>query len=327
MGWLRGVLSVWLVCTALPVQTQPATVDELLAAVVGVQATVPATARTAGFLGTERSGSGVVIADDGLTLTIGYLIMEAASAELELADGSTVPAQIVAYDHDTGLGLLRPLQAIAVTPIPLGDSATLKPEDRVLVATVGGRDRVRPAVVVARREFAGYWEYLLEDAIFTTPPYPAFGGAALIGPNGDLLGIGSLAVGDALEGATPLPGNLFIPINALKPILADLLEHGRTPGPARPWLGLYVEEWRGHLLIDRVAEDSPADKAGITADALIVRVAGQPVTTLAGFYRQVWAQGEAGVKITLTLLSGGELRDVTVTSGDRLAWLRLKPNY
>lgn len=296
-----------------------------LNAVVGVRATVPSTARSAETLGQERAGGGVVIDSDGLVLTIGYLIMEAAQTEIVEQDGRVVPADVVAYDYDTGFGLLRPLARLTATPIELGDSTALPEKTRVLVA---GPDGPSPALVVSRREFAGYWEYLLPDAIFTSPPYRSFGGAALIGADGRLLGIGSLIVADAASSGEQLPGNMFVPISALKPIMGDLLREGRSAKAPRPWLGLYAQELRGHVFISRVAPDGPAAKAGVAANAVVTAVGGKPVSSLAEFYRAIWSLGEAGVEVPLTLLEStlGE-REVVVTSGNRYDYLQLNPTY
>lgn len=296
-----------------------------LDAVVGVRAKVPPSARTAQTLGGEREGGGVVIGEDGLVLTIGYLIMEAVQTEIVEQDGSVVPADVVAYDYDTGFGLLRPLTKLDATPIALGDSTQLPEETKVLVV---GPDGPSAAMVVSRREFAGYWEYLLPDAIFTAPPYRSFGGAALIGADGRLLGIGSLIVADAAEPGETFPGNMFVPISALPPIMEDLLREGRSAKPSRPWLGLYTQELRGHVLINRVAPDGPAAQAGIAANAIITEVGGRSVSSLAEFYRAVWALGNAGVEVPLTLLDSRlGTRQVTVTSGDRYDYLKLNPSY
>ncbi|MGF1612065.1 MAG: S1C family serine protease [Kiloniellales bacterium] len=305
----------------------PAAAANPLEAIVGVRATIPSDARTAGTLGTERQGSGVVIDDDGLVLTIGYLIMESDSVELSLADGRTVPADIVAYDYDSGFGLLRPLARLGTTPAVLGDSGALQEQTPVLVASFGGNAATTAAFVVSRREFAGYWEYLLDSAIFTTPPHGEFGGAALLDRHGTLLGIGSLIVGDAAGGSDPLPGNMFVPIDILKPILPDLLAHGRAQAVSRPWLGVYTEEYRGHLFVRRVAPEGPAAQAGLVVGDLIVAVAGAPVGGQADFYRKLWALGEAGTAVPLTLLRRDGLTDITVKSGNRYRYLKLDRTY
>jgi S1-C subfamily serine protease len=298
-----------------------------LDAVVGVRAVIPEDAHTAEVLGTARAGSGVVIAADGLVLTIGYLILEAIETEILLAGGRVVPAEVVAYDYDTGFGLLRALGPLAVAPIELGRSAELGERDEVLVAGFGSPRPVIGAVVVSRRDFAGYWEYLLPDAIFTAPPHPAFGGAALVGPDGRLLGIGSLVVGDAAEPNVHLPGNMFLPIDALEPIFEELLEHGRSRAPPRPWLGLYSEDLRGRVFVNRVAPGGPAAQAGIAAHDIIVAVGGEPVRGMADFYRKLWALGPAGVAVPLTLLSAEGIKETTVESADRYDFLKLKSSY
>ncbi len=297
-----------------------------LDAVVGVRAEIYDDARTAGVLGTAREGSGVVIGGDGLVLTIGYIILEAERAELVLPSGDIVPAEVVAYDYDSGFGLLKALAPLGIEPVGLGASGRLAEEDQVLVASFGGPAATSAAYVVSRRDFAGYWEYLLPGAIFTAPPHRAFGGAALFGGDGRLLGIGSLAVGDAVEGAG-LPGNMFVPIDALKPILGELLENGRRGGPARPWLGLYTEELRGRLFVNRVAPEGPAAAAGLEEQDIVLGVAGKPVASQADFYRKVWALGAAGVEVPLTVLRGNQVAEIAVASGDRYDYLKLGTSY
>lgn len=314
-----------IIAAAVPPAAAQSVSPNPLNAVVGVRAKVPASARTAQTLGAEREGGGVVIGEDGLVLTIGYLIMEAVETEIVEQDGSVVPADVVAYDYDTGFGLLRPLAKLDATPIELGDSSNLPEETRVLVA---GPDGPSPAMVVSRREFAGYWEYLLPDAIFTSPPYRSFGGAALIGSDGRLLGIGSLIVGDARRPGEQLPGNMFVPISALKPIMDDLLRDGRSAKSARPWLGLNTQELRGHVLISRVTPGGPAEQAGVPANAIVMAVGNRKVSSLAEFYKAIWALGQPGVQVPLTLLdSSAGYREVVVTSGDRYDYLNLDPTY
>ncbi|MCG8354184.1 MAG: S1C family serine protease [Kiloniellales bacterium] len=304
--------------------TSPAAANPL-DAIVGVRAEIPPDARTAEVLGTEREGSGVVIDADGLVLTIGYLIMESSSAEIVLRDDRRVPAEVVAYDYDSGFGLLRPLAPLGLAPIELGESDDLRPESQVLVASHEIRDKPTPAYVMSRRDFAGYWEYLMPNAIFTAPPHPGFGGAALIGPDGRLLGIGSLYVGDAAIENRPLPGNMFVPIEALTPILDELKDKGRASS-ARPWLGVYAEEHRGHLFVNRVAPEGPAAAAGLQADDVIVAVDGRKVSGLADFYRKLWALGDAGVTVPLTVLTRDGMTEIPVGSGDRYDYLRLEPS-
>lgn len=314
-----GLLAGLLLC-AVPAHAGP------LDAVVGVRAKIPADARTAQVLGTEREGSGVVIGENNLVLTIGYLILEAESAEIVLPGNRILPAKVVAYDYDTGFGLLQPLLAPSIEPVELGRSSDLVERSQVLVASFGEGGLASAAYVVSRREFAGYWEYLLPDAIFTAPPHQSFGGAVLLGSDGRLLGIGSLFVPDAVA-ETNLPGNMFVPIDALKPILADLVAKGRSAAAPRPWLGLYTEELRGHLFVSRVAPEGPSAMAGLKAEDIILAVKGTPVSSQADFYRKVWALGEAGVEVPLTVIRRAGLTEISVTSGDRYDYLKLSSSY
>jgi len=298
-------------------------VEELLTAVVGVYATVPEQARTAAALGTERFGSGVVIDSSGLIVTIGYLILEAEKVEIVLPNEELVPVEVLAYDYETGFGLLRAPDRVTILPMPLGSSSGLPPGEKLLIASYGGEQTVRPAVFTGAREFAGYWEYLLEDAMFTVPPYPRFGGAALISSSGRLVGIGSLSVADAYNGDDMIvPGNMFLPIDRLKSIMGDLLTEGRSSGPQRPWLGIYTEEVEGMLMVRRVAADGPAMAAGIDPGDIIAAAGGIPVESMADFYRKVWVQGGPGDTISLTVVKGGEVQEVEIRSADRYQWLR-----
>ncbi|MHA1569144.1 MAG: S1C family serine protease [Alphaproteobacteria bacterium] len=319
-----ALLIVVLATTPARAEIDPAT---LLSAVIGVKAEVPSDARTAAFLGTTREGSGVVIDSDGLVLTIGYLILEASSASVVVAGGEEIPATVIAYDHENGFGLLRAARPPKVTPMEFGDSTKVRVDDRVLVAAHGAPYAVRPAKVVSRRDFAGYWEYLLENAIFTSPPHPAFGGAALIDAGGRLVGIGSLIVPDARGPGSPVHGNMFVPIDRLKQVLGALLENGRPSGRSKPWIGIFTQEARGHLFVTSVAKDGPAAKAGIEPNDIVLGVADQPIADQADFYRKMWKLGAAGVDVPLVLLKGARTRRVTVSSGDRYDWLKLKPTY
>jgi S1-C subfamily serine protease len=292
--------------------------------VVTVEARVPADSRTAESLGTERRGAGVVIDQGGLVVTIGYLIMEAEQVSVVDGRGSRVPADVVAYDHETGFGLLRALGKLAGAPARLGSADGLAAGQLVTVAAPGVSGQ---AVVVGRRSFAGGWEYLLEDALFTTPPIPNFGGAGLFDADGRLAGIGSLIVGDAAGDGVGPPGNMFVPIDLLPPILPDLLAFGRSTAPASPWLGLYPEPANGALVVARVSPGGPADAAGIRPGDVILGVGDEPVRRLEALWRRVRALGPAGVEVRLKLLSGGAVRDVVLTSRDRRGWLRLERTY
>jgi len=311
---------------ALPAAAQPA--DDVLAAVVRVEVKVDARARSASSLGTERRGNGVLIREDGLILTIGYLINEASDIQVTGPSGKPVSATVVAYDPESGFGLVRTAIPLPAKPIEIGDSAELAERHQVLVAGYGGYKAATPAIVVDRRTFAGSWEYLLEDAIFTSPPYAEFGGAALIGSDGRLVGIGSLYVGDALRsGSRAVAGNMFVPIDRLKPILASMIASGRTGTPPKPWIGVSSEEHRGRLFVSRVSPDSPAAKAGLKPGDIILGVSGQPVADLEALYRRIFAVGPAGVTIPLKVLQGQEIRDLAVPSVDRHTYMRASPTY
>ncbi len=294
----------------------------LLEGVVGVGARVPDSARTAESLGTKRIGSGVVIDGNGLIVTIGYLIVEADSVEVFTVDGERTPAEVVGYDNTSGFGLLRATRPLSVRPLELGDSGRLDERSRVLAVGFGGPEEVRAATVTSIREFAGYWEYLLSNAVFTTPPLTRFAGAALLDERGQLVGIGSLAVNDARRGER-LAGNMFVPINELRGVMGDLLADGLPPSPRKPWLGIHTELARGRLFVLRTAPDGPAARAGIKSNDIIVKIADEDVLSAADFYRKLWSLGNAGVEVPLTVLSGSTLQDIIVQSADRYDWLRL----
>jgi S1-C subfamily serine protease len=302
------------------------TVDKLLRAVVKVHTKVPAQARTARGLGTEREGSGVIIAKDGLIVTIGYLILEASEIEIVDHRGRKRPAEFVGYDHDSGFGLIRMADAGGAEPLEFGVSAKLAERQPVMVASFAGTKDAIPAVVVSRREFAGYWEYLLDKAIFTSPPHYNWGGAALIGADGRLLGIGSLIVGDAVAGEQ-VPGNMFVPIDLLKPIMADLLAKGRAAKQPKPWLGMHTEEVKGRLFVIRVSAAGPAQKAGIEPGDIVVGIGDAGVSSMADLYRKVWALGKAGVDVPLKILHGTDIKERIVHSADRYQFLKLRPSY
>jgi S1-C subfamily serine protease len=296
----------------------------LLEAVVRVHAEIPTGARTAANLGTQRDGTGVVIDDAGLVVTIGYLITEAMGAEVTTASGQVSRADVVGFDIVSGLGLLRAAEPLAVKPMPIGTATVLTEKTPVAVAASGGREALLPAVVVSRRDFAGYWEYLLEDAIFTAPPHPAWSGAALLGPDGKLAGIGSLVVSDA---KAHLPGNMFVPIDRLQPVMGDLLALGRPSTPPRPWLGVNLQELDGKLVVGRVASDGPSDTAGVRRGDQVTAIDGAQVNELASFYRTLWQRGDAGVTVRLGVTRHGEDREIEVETIDRYRYLKLDTTY
>ena len=296
------------------------TVDSL--SVVKLRSTALAGARSSRMLGRQREGTGVVIDAQGLVLTIGYLILEAATVELSTVDGTAVPATVVAYDGATGLGLLRATGALPIAPIKIGESTSVAVRDRVLIV---GFDGVAPAIVVSRRPFVGAWEYLLDDAIYTAPPTVNWSGAALIDSAGTLLGIGSLAVNDA-EPSRNLAGHMFVPIDLLKPVLKDLLKNGKSSAPPRPWIGVHTHEVQGNVVVTRVYPDSPAEAALHPGD-VIIALGNDRVTGQAEFYTRLWSFGAAGVEIPLKVLREGTIQNVTVKSSDRDSYYRARPTY
>jgi len=325
-SWARigAIATLAIAITGSTGLAQSTRIEELVSAVVRIRTHVNPEGRTVEGLGREREGSGILIDNDGLVLTIGYLMVEAYAAEVVDNSGRTVPASVVGYDHETGFGLLRTMEPLKLKPMPLGKSADVKERDPVLVASFGGPDMVAGAYVVAKREFAGNWEYMLDEALFTAPPHPAWSGAALINREGKLVGVGSLIVGDAAGGSDKTPGNMFVPIDRLLPVLGDLISDGRVAGPGRPWLGVNTDELRGRLFVSRVTPGGPAEKAGLKRGDVVVGVNGEPPKNLADFYRKVWAQGAAGTTVAIDVLQDSQVRRVEIKSINRLDHLKLK---
>jgi S1-C subfamily serine protease len=295
--------------------------EEALTSLVGLRAIIPADAFTADTLGTERSGNGVLIRE-GVVLTIGYLITEAETVWLHLADGRAVPGHVLAYDQETGFGLVQALARLELPALPIGQSKSAKVGDAVVVAGAGGRKHSVVARIAAKQEFAGNWEYVLDEAIFTAPAHPFWGGTAMIGPSGELLGIGSLQVQQVRETGTPEPLNMIVPIDILKPILEDLLTLGRPNHPPRPWLGLNATEVDDKVVIARVSTGGPARRANLRTGDVVLAVADTEVSDLAGFFRKVWSLGKAGVEVPLTVYRDGRTFEARVTSGDRNRFLK-----
>ena len=295
--------------------------DNALRSIVALRATVPEDAFTASILGTERAGSAVQIRP-GLFLTIGYLITEAESVWLSAADGRAVAGHAQAYDQDTGFGLVQALGKLEVPVMELGDSDAARVGEPVIFAAAGGRRQCVAAKVAGRQEFAGYWEYLLDDAIFTAPSHPFWGGAGLVGRDGRLLGIGSLVLQQGPQSGKRQDMNMVVPVQLLRPILDDLLSYGRVNRPARPWLGLYAMEDDETLVVGGLADNGPADQAGMRTGDRILSVNGEEVPDLAGLWRAVWASGQAGAAVQVRLGRGNRTAAVTVTSTDRASILK-----
>ena len=295
--------------------------DEALASVVGIRAIIPGDAFTAESLGTERAGNGVVIGRDGLILTIGYLITEAETVWISTG-GNVASGHVLGYDQETGFGLVQALGAFDLPALALGSSAAAEVGEQVVVAGAGGRQASLAARIIAKQEFAGYWEYVLDEALFTAPAHPNWGGTAVIGPAGDLIGIGSLQIQQMVANRQGDDANMIVPIDLLKPILEDLTTIGRPNRPARPWLGLYATEIGDSVAVLGLANRGPAQQADLRTGDIIMAVAGEPVKGLAELFRQVWALGRAGVAVPLTINREGKTFDVSIRSGDRRRFLK-----
>jgi S1-C subfamily serine protease len=295
--------------------------ERALGALVLLRAEVPEDAFTAQILGTERLGNGVVIRDDGLILTIGYLITEATGVWITTAQGAVVAGHPLAYDQQTGFGLVLPLGRLGTPWLARGSAADAAVGDDVLVAGHGGRAHALKGQLIDKREFAGYWEYVLDEALFASPAHPQWGGSALIGPHGKLIGVGSLLV-EEKHGEQSVQGNMFVPVDLLEPILEDLVKRGRAQRPVRPWLGLYATEIGEKLVVAGLASGGPADKAGVRLGDIVVAVAQDRVSGLAGLFRKVWSLGPAGVEVPLTVTRGTNRVDLRLASGDRGEFLK-----
>jgi S1-C subfamily serine protease len=294
--------------------------DHALSSVVGLHSIIPPDAFTAETLGTERAGNGVVI-DRGLVLTIGYLITEAEAVWLHLGDGRVMEGHALGFDAVTGFGLVQALGQLEIEPMPIGSSAATKVGDRVVVGGAGGRTRSVASQIAAKQEFAGYWEYLLDEAIFTHPAHPNWGGTGLISDKGELIGIGSLQLERERAGKAEHV-NMIVPIDLLTPVLDDLRRFGKVNRPARPWLGMYSTEIDNRVVVIGISGDGPAARAELKAGDVILAVNGEKVTSQAGFYRKLWALGSAGVDVPLTVHHEGVTFDVTLASTDRTRLLK-----
>ncbi|MDF1722509.1 MAG: S1C family serine protease [Minwuia sp.] len=322
--FLLALCPIILVSTA---QASETPFQRALDSLVRVDAEIAPDGRTAQALGVARHGTGVVIDDSGLVLTIGYLILEAMTATVTDIDGNAVPAEVVAYDHATGLGLLRAQGPLNRPAARLGDSSELDTDMPVLIAGFKGKQGAWPAAVADVRDFSGYWEYLLEDAVFTTPAVPEWQGAALFGPDWRLIGVGSLYVRDARRRPTRGSGNMFVPVNALKRALGDMLAIGKGRASERPWLGVFSNDQRGYVVVTYVAADGPAALAGLRPGDIILEVDGEPVRSMSDLYRKIWKLGDPGVSVPLTLGRDGGISGISVTSGDRYRYLKWGTTY
>ena len=311
--------------TRIPTELQPRQSEieydlkTALGAIVSLRATIPEDAFTASILGTERVGHGVAIGDSGLIVTIGYLVTEADAIWLVSQSGQVATGHVVGYDYESGLGLVQALGTLDVPPMKIGSATMIQAGGEVVLAGYGGPDQSIKASVAAKREFAGYWEYVLEEAVFTSPPHPNWGGTALISSCGHLCGIGSLYIDQVLTQPQrqSADGNMSVPIDLLTPVMDELLSYGRTLKPARPWLGFFVSDAESSLMIAGIYENAPASQADLRAGDVVLEVAGKPALSLAAFFRSIWALGPAGTEIPLTLHRDGDTFEARVQSVDR----------
>ncbi len=305
------------------------------AAVVGIKVTAVKEARSARTLGLNRSGSGVVIGSDGLILTIGYLMLEAEQIEITTSAGKTLPAVAVAYDQATGFGLLKPLLPLrGVAPVALGSLQDVNPGEPLMAATGATADGddggASLTQLVSKRAFSGTWEYHLDTALFTSPPVSSaskggvgnHSGAPLFNHKGELMGIGSLFVLDALGDNKRNPGNMFVPIDLLKPILAEMQQSGSSKQSNRPWLGLTSSDQGGSVRVVRVAEGSPADDAGLAPGVVVQAVDGAPVTTLEAFYKKLWAHEAQDDPVKLTVRDSEGVKIIDIKPQNRMLSLK-----
>jgi S1-C subfamily serine protease len=289
--------------------------DGALDAVVLLRSEIPEDAFTAQILGTERAGNGVVIGEQ-LVLTIGYLVTEASVIWLTTNKGTVVGGTVLGYDQVSGFGLVQPLGKLGVKPLERGSIGAIRVGENVVVAGQGGRAHALKATVFAKREFAGYWEYVLDEALFTAPAHPQWGGSALIGADGKLAGIGSLLVQEKIDAGT-LQGNMIVPIELLEPILEPMLKTGRSGRPPHPWLGLYTTEAGKHLVVAGIAPGGPAERAGVAVGDMVLAVAGEKPASLAELWRKVWAVGPCGAVVPLKIARNGKISEVRITTVDR----------
>ena len=301
--------------------------ERLYSALVRVQAVAVPNARSNATLGRQREGTGTVISKDGVILTIGYLIVEADDVKVTDSKGRSYPARVLAYDHATGLGLLKTTVPLNIAPVPFGNSAKLADREPVLIAGWGGIPDTALAYVVSRRPFTANWEYMLDEAIFTSPPTTGWSGAALVDQKGTIVGVGSLVVREATAEDPKLPGNMFVPIDALKPILDDMVRNGRRKDPPRPWLGVAADEISGRLIVSRVSPDGPAERAGMRSGDIILGIGSEAVKSQADFYRKLWTKRRAGDTVSLRVLQGSDIKELSVESIERTQYFRPVTTY
>ena len=283
---------------------------------MALRSLVPDSAMTAELLGTERNSHAVQISADGLLLTVGYSVIEANEIWLTNRKGQTSEAIILAQDYDSGIALLKPASPIGLHFFETATNHILKAGEELFIAASEEEELV-PVTLNSVGEYSGRWEYLLERALFTLPLYERWSGAALLNSQGQLCGIGSLALGMQNSEGYIEPGNMFIPVDLVTPHLHFLQSHGKKPGQLRPWLGTLIEEHNAEIFIVGIYHGAPAALAGVRPGDIIKAVNGIPVTSVADFLRTMWRQSTAGEEIPLLLSNGKDSREVILESTDR----------
>lgn len=305
-----------------------ASISTILRAVVGIKARIPKDALSARTLGTERDGSGVLIDSTGLILTVGYLVLEATEIEIIRPGGKKIPATFIGYDSDSGLSLIKATKPLKLKPVNIGNSNDLKPGSRVMIVSHAGMPPVSASQVVSRRSYSGYWEYVVDDAIYISPPHDNYVGAVLFSGSGKVVGIGSMFVNDAIAKHVQLPGNMFVPVNTFKPVMLDLMNRGRPSRPERPWMGVHINEVDGKVRVVRITKNGPAERAGIKPGDHVVGVDGKPVKSMESLFRLVWARGNAAAVIPLDVVTEGKgelrVRRVNIHSQSRYDTYKIK---
>ena len=297
-------------------------IERFYESIVSVRSTVPAGARTASSLGVEREGNGVAI-DENHILTIGYIVIESESIEIGLSDGRRLPAKLVGYDHTSGFGIIKSVVPLNMPHLQLGNSDNINSKQDLLILPSPNRGGGSIVRSVSRRPFTGWWEYFVENPIYTTPANGLWAGAPILTENGEILGIGSLFVSEAVPGISS-PGNMSVPINLLKPILEDLISSGRRKSKIQPYLGISSDDSNDQVIVTRVSNGGPAFEAGIRPQDVIMTINGSQVSNLKSFYEKIWKSGEAGVTIELGVLRRGKIMNYNVKTVDRMDYF-VKP--
>lgn len=291
------------------------TIENALTGLLTVKSQVPEEAMTASVLGCEREGHGIRVSENGLVLTIGYVISEASSIWLIDSDKQAVEGHVVGYDQASGFGLVQALGRLSGSVLELGDSDEVVVGRQMVLAGAGGATSAVDVSIVEVREFAGYWEYLIAGAIFSEPAHPEWGGTALLDSEGRVYGVGSLIL--QAEDDTEPARNMIIPINKFNAVRDDLITSGRSSVPPRPWLGWYVQDSAQGPTVIGLVSNGPSNTAGIKPGDRVVAINGRRISSLSSLYKEIWTAGEAGITVDVAISRDADIRIVAVESIDR----------